>query len=118
MNLRNLAISNGQTTYKAANPCKRGHTSERYTCNGMCVACLKFYADERKANLKKHRVERNTNLMSGLREAKGIWTPLKHHPELNNYATILRYGDDALIEQCETFLAAMRATIPLLRGTK
>jgi hypothetical protein len=37
---RAIAKENNELTYKSDKPCKNNHDSLRYTCNGMCLACL------------------------------------------------------------------------------
>lgn len=39
--LRQEAIASGAATYKATTSCPKGHLSDRYTGNGMCVDCAK-----------------------------------------------------------------------------
>jgi hypothetical protein len=38
---RREAILAGLKTYNSGRPCAKGHTSDRYTSCGMCIACLK-----------------------------------------------------------------------------
>ena len=38
---RQDAIARGLHKFYTAEPCKRGHYSERYTKNGACIACLR-----------------------------------------------------------------------------
>lgn len=37
--LRLIAKQAGKRTYLGDKPCKRGHTTERLTVNGMCLEC-------------------------------------------------------------------------------
>lgn len=55
MTTRAEALLNGELKYWPNKPCRRGHVSERYTSNGMCVACLNGDADL----ARKNRIARN-----------------------------------------------------------
>lgn len=66
---RAFAKANGLTYYVSSKPCKRGHTTQRLTSNGSCLACMelvkaekdrKYYerhSDRVKNNVKRYRVE-------------------------------------------------------------
>lgn len=42
MDERFTALAEGKKTYSTGKPCRRGHHSERYSSNGMCLDCLKY----------------------------------------------------------------------------
>jgi hypothetical protein len=50
MNERKTAQQTGAMRYSTGKPCKRGHLSDRYTSNGMCIACFSNYGEETKYN--------------------------------------------------------------------
>jgi hypothetical protein len=44
---RREAIARGLAKFYTGEPCKHGHTTERYTCNGGCIGCLKVFIPKR-----------------------------------------------------------------------
>jgi hypothetical protein len=44
---RKLARDSGETRFFTGRPCKHGHIAHRYTCSGVCSACVSERAKER-----------------------------------------------------------------------
>jgi hypothetical protein len=57
MNERNIAANNGLMRYSTGKPCKRGHLSDRYTSNGMCIACFSHHGQATKYNRRLKNAE-------------------------------------------------------------
>jgi hypothetical protein len=55
--LANIAIIKGFTTYESVSPCPKGHT-ERFCVNHNCVKCSSFYNEKRKENGRWRRIEK------------------------------------------------------------
>jgi hypothetical protein len=49
---RRAAIKAGCVRYYTGKPCKRGHLSERWTVNSMCIVCK--YKAEKKPEYREH----------------------------------------------------------------
>ena len=59
---RLLAKEKGEKYYFTGKPCKRGHLSKRWTKNGICLECNKFFQlrdrDKRLIGSKKRRIKK------------------------------------------------------------
>lgn len=54
---RKAALAAGHKRYKTGKPCKRGHRSERWVVNGMCMACK--YEAQRLPKYREHQHDYN-----------------------------------------------------------
>lgn len=55
INTRDEAADKGLLKYWDGKKCKRGHLSERYTRNGVCIECNKEDTAKRRADIR-HRI--------------------------------------------------------------
>ena len=102
--IRDTALTFGRLTYNNGKPCRRGHFSDRYSSNGMCIECLKLQAGERKLKVDGSRAARNKALFDQL-QPKQVWVRPQHHAAISEYADVLRYGSPDVIAQCVAFIA-------------
>jgi len=49
---RRQAAKDGDRHYRTGRPCREGHDSPRYTCNGVCVACNREAQQAYRAELR------------------------------------------------------------------
>lgn len=53
INTRDEAADKGLLKYWDGKKCKRGHLSERYTRNGVCIECNKEDTAKRRADIRQ-----------------------------------------------------------------
>jgi hypothetical protein len=53
INTRNQAADKGLLRYWDGKPCKRGHNSERYTRNGVCIECNREDTYARREDIRR-----------------------------------------------------------------
>jgi hypothetical protein len=56
MNRKEAAML-GKSKYNTGQPCKNGHFSDRYTLNGICVACASSYQKRAYSDIRRARNE-------------------------------------------------------------
>ena len=98
MNKRLEAIQNGRATYNSGKPCKRGHNSDRYSSNGMCIDCVKqqnVSAREVTA-LAKQRV--NQALMANLKP-RTFMIDENNREIIQRVCDIFQYGTQGLRDE-------------------
>lgn len=115
MNKRILAIANGELTYSSGKPCKAGHISERYSSNGMCLACLKIQHEARKDVVRLNKIKRNTALFDQLQEAKVMVRGAELHV-VTQLCEILQFSDHLTKDSVAAFIAMQHASCPTPRS--
>ncbi len=111
MNKRNAAIANGMLTYNSGKPCRSGHTSDRYSSNGMCIACLGQQASARKTIVRELRIKHNMGRADGL-ESFTVNVRRDEQPAIEMLGEILHYSDQSVKDNVVAFLKVIHETCP------
>lgn len=92
-----------------------GHTSDRYSSNGMCIACLGQQAAARKDVVRALRIKHNTARFAGLQpHSVNVRHSEKHI--VGMLADILQYSSDSVKQNVEGFLQLIYESCPMPRA--
>lgn len=86
------AIAAGHLTYNTGRPCRRGHNSDRYTSNGMCVACVKMKDDARRTARNLNRRKFINAKVNNFHERTYL-VHEDHRAIVEKFCEVLQYGD-------------------------
>ena len=115
MSMREDAIAAQKLQYNSGKPCRKGHHSDRYTSNGMCMECIRLNNEAMRGLAKTARIKRNTALFAHLRER--IYMVRDCDAELmGKFAEVLQYSNPGVIAQCKQFIEALYAHTPIPRA--
>lgn len=96
------ALEAGHLTYNTGKPCRRGHVSDRYTSNGMCVGCVKM----KDAARKEQRVERRRKYVNARvqnLQARTFMVAENHRSIVQEICDALQFGDASTIAEIAKF---------------
>lgn len=108
---RAAAAAQHLPTYYSGKQCRRGHDSDRYTSNGMCIECVKMQNDAFSATSRAATRIRNQALMSNLREHKYM-VHNDHDVSMRQLAEIFQYAPPAVIEHLKHQIATVHEMTP------
>lgn len=89
---QDAAIAAGHLTYNTEKPCRRGHNSDRYTSNGMCVACVKMKDEARRTSRTLNRRKYVNAMVNNLRE-RPFMVSEENRAIVDKFCEVLQYGD-------------------------
>lgn len=98
MSKQDDAIAAGHLTYNTGKPCRRGHDSDRYTSNGMCVACVKMKDDARRTARDLNRRKFIKARINNLHE-RVFMVHEDNRPIVEKFCELLQYGDGFEVAQ-------------------
>lgn len=114
-NKRDIATAAGKLTYNSGKPCRSGHVSDRYTSNGMCIACTKL-KDEARKTIRKAATIRYNNARIAHLLPYSVMVRIGHRDIIERMSEILQFGNDAAIHECMQFVEKMSEVVPLPRS--
>lgn len=92
------AIQNGRPTFNTGKPCKRGHHSDRYTSNGMCIECVRQQNNAAKEVAKVAKIRHNQALAANL-QPRTFMVGERDREIVQRVCDIFQYGTPGLREE-------------------
>lgn len=115
MNKRLTAIAEQKLQYNSGKPCRKGHISDRYSSNGMCIECLRISNEASKGLMKVARIKRNTALFATLREHTFMVRECDRS-WMAKVADIFQYAKPEVVAQLTSFVDQLHKHTPTPRA--
>lgn len=93
------ALDKGEMHYLPSAPCNNGHTTERYTSSGACVACAKIYRKTTRRLAKNLRSMSKNSEVQKKAKKLGLEFFLPVSPCVNGHMT-KRFAKDGACKEC------------------
>lgn len=103
MNPRKLALLEGKLQYSTNKPCRRGHTTMRYSSNGMCIGCLDHHKVEIAATIAQRRIANHMASVKKMVDRK-VQVQLQYIPILDAISDIMMGDNNERIEALAQFI--------------
>lgn len=108
--LRTAAATEGKKTYSNGRPCQKGHLSERYVSNNMCIECTN--ANNKKLKVLAANSARRRNLSNSSQMVTATLTVQAQYKQMIDDISDIMFDGGARVDLVASFLSTIgRSTL-------